>query len=57
VRLIGYLKKALGKGLLYSNCGYTRVAVFSDADWTSSPIDKWSATTIGYCVFLGGKFA
>ena len=33
VRILRYLKKALDKRLLYSNCGHIRVASFSDADW------------------------
>ena len=38
LQILRYLKKALGKGLLYSDCGHTRVADFSDTDWAGSPI-------------------
>ena len=34
MRILRYMKKALGRALLYSDQGYNRVACFSDADWT-----------------------
>ena len=37
MRILRYLKKALGRGLLYSDHGYTRVASFSYADWVGCP--------------------
>jgi len=49
VQILGYLKKASGKGFLYSDCGHTRVDGFSDVDWARS-----TATT-GFYVFLGGN--
>jgi len=48
-----YLKKAPGRGLLYSDQRHTRIAGFSDADWAGCPFDRRSTT--GYCVFLGGN--
>ena len=33
MRILRYLKKARGKGLLYSVHGHTRVTYFSYADW------------------------
>ena len=32
-QILRYLKKALGKGLLYLGCEHTRVIGFSDVDW------------------------
>jgi len=32
MRILRYMKKALGRGLLYSDHGYTRVVSFSDAE-------------------------
>jgi len=53
LRILRYLKKTPGKGLLYSDQGHARVAGFSDADWAGCPIDRRSTT--GYCVFFGGN--
>ena len=51
MRILRYLKKALGRELLYSDYGHTRVACFLNADWAGCSFDRRS--TIGYCVFLG----
>jgi len=51
MRILRYLKKALGRGLLYSYHGHTRVVRFSDADWKMCSFDRRMIT--GYCVFLG----
>ena len=53
LRILRYLKKAPGRGLLYSDQRHTRIAGFSDADWAGCPFDRRSTT--GYCVFLGGN--
>jgi hypothetical protein len=52
-RIIRYLKRAPGLGILYRPNGYLRIEGFTDADWASSPLDKQS--TIRYCTFLGGN--
>lgn len=54
LRVLKYLKRALGKGLLFKNHGHLSVIGYSDADWAECPIDRRS--TSGYCVFLGGNF-
>ena len=53
VRILRYLKKAPGRGLLYRDHGHKKVEAFSDADWAGSPIDRRS--TSGFCTFVGGN--
>ncbi|XP_057434172.1 uncharacterized protein LOC130726869 isoform X2 [Lotus japonicus] len=53
IRIVKYLKKAPGRGIVYRDHGHMRVEAFSDADWAGSPMDRKSTT--GYCVFLGGN--
>ena len=50
---MGYLKGAPRCGILYDNHGHTRIECFSDADWAGCKEDRRS--TLGYCVFVGGK--
>ncbi|XP_020260126.1 uncharacterized protein LOC109836585 [Asparagus officinalis] len=52
-RILWYLKKTPGKGVIYSNSNHTRIAGFLDANWVGSHKDRWSI--IGYCMFLGGN--
>ncbi|XP_052728811.1 secreted RxLR effector protein 161-like [Vigna angularis] len=53
IRILRYVKKAPGQGLLYEDKGSIHVSGYCDADWAGSPIDRRSTT--GYCVFLGGN--
>jgi len=53
IRILRYLKKASGQGLLYEDKGNTQVFGYCDVDWAGSPMDRRSTT--GYCVFLGGN--
>ena len=53
IRILRYVKKAPGQGLLYEDKGSIQVSGYCDADWAGSPIDRRSTT--GYCVFLGGN--
>ena len=53
IRILRYIKRAPGKGLVYENKGHTQIVGYSDADWAGSPIDRRS--TSGYCVFVGGN--
>lgn len=52
-RIVRYLKRAPGLGILYRRNGHLRVEGFTDADWAGSPSDRRSTT--GYCTFLGGN--
>ena len=53
VRVLRYLKRASGLGLLYRSNGHLKVEGFTDTDWAGSPSDRRSTT--GYCTFLGGN--
>ena len=48
--IICYLKRASGRGILYSNHGYNKLECFMDVDWAGSKEDIRS--TSGYCVFV-----
>ena len=52
MRILKYLKKALRKGILYSDSSHIRVD-FTDANWAGLLIDRQSIT--GYGVFLRGN--
>ncbi|XP_019150387.1 PREDICTED: uncharacterized protein LOC109147209 [Ipomoea nil] len=53
VRVLRYIKRAPGQGLLYEDRGHTQVVGYSDADWAGCPFDRRS--TSGYCVLIGGN--
>ena len=53
IRILRYLKKASGQGLLYEDKGNTQIFGNYDADWDGSPMDRRSTT--GYCVLFGGN--
>ena len=53
IRILKYIKKSPGKGLLYGSNNHTRVVCYSDADWARSPFDRRS--TSGYCISIGGN--
>ena len=53
MRILRYVKKAPGQGLLYEDKGNTQVSGYCDADWAGCPIDRRS--TSGQCVFVGGN--
>jgi len=53
MRILRYVKKAPGQGLLYEDKGNTQVSGYCDADCAGCPIDRRS--TSGYCVFIGGN--
>jgi hypothetical protein len=39
-RIVLYLKRALGLGILYRPNGRIRIEGFTDADWAGSPSDR-----------------
>ncbi|RZB60128.1 Retrovirus-related Pol polyprotein from transposon RE2 [Glycine soja] len=53
MRILRYVKKAPGQGLLYEDKGNTQLSGYCDADWAGCPMDRRS--TLGYCVFIGGN--
>nr|KYP76032.1 Retrovirus-related Pol polyprotein from transposon TNT 1-94 [Cajanus cajan] len=53
VRILRYIKRSPGKGLVYNDRGHTNIVGYSDADWAGDASDRRS--TSGYCVFMGGN--
>ena len=53
VRILRYIKLALGKGLLFEDQGNEHIIGYTDADWAGSPSDRCS--TSEYCVLVGGN--
>lgn len=53
IRILKYIKGALGQGLLYTDGGNMQVMGYTGADWAGSPIDRRSTT--GYCFLVGGN--
>ena len=52
-RILQYLKRAPGRGLLFRPSSSLSVTGFSDADWAGNKTDRRS--TSGYCTFVGGN--
>ena len=52
-RILIYLKKNPGKGLLFKKNRHLNVDGYCDADWANCLDDRRS--TSGYCVFVGGN--
>ncbi|XP_019177704.1 PREDICTED: uncharacterized protein LOC109172908 [Ipomoea nil] len=50
VRVLRYIKRAPGQGLLYEDRGHSQVVGYCDADWVGCPFDRRS--TSGYCVLI-----
>lgn len=46
-RVIHYLKAHIGKGLLFTKNSDINLAIYTDADFAGSPVDRRSTT--GYC--------
>ncbi|XP_052725285.1 uncharacterized mitochondrial protein AtMg00810-like [Vigna angularis] len=53
VRILKYIKRSPGKGLLYGPNNDTKIVCYSDADWAGFPSDRRS--TSGYCVSIGSN--
>jgi hypothetical protein len=51
-KILRYLKKTPGKGILMKNNNTNEICGYSDADWAGS-FDRKSTT--GYCTFVGGN--
>ena len=53
MRILRYVKRAPGKGLLYDDKGNTQLSGYCDADWTDCPMDR--RATSNYYVFIRGN--
>ncbi|XP_047945657.1 secreted RxLR effector protein 161-like [Salvia hispanica] len=53
IRILQYIKKSPGKGLLFKKNGHLNIEGYSDADYAGSKSDRKS--TSGYCTYLGGN--
>nr|KYP71093.1 Copia protein [Cajanus cajan] len=53
MRILRYIKKAPGRGLLYEDKGNSKIVYYSNADWAGSPSDRRSSSC--YCVLIGGN--
>ncbi|XP_006582764.1 uncharacterized mitochondrial protein AtMg00810-like [Glycine max] len=53
LRILRYLKGALGLGLFYPVDNDLKIQAFFDSDWATCPVSRKSVT--GYCVFLGNS--
>ena len=52
-RVLHYLKAHLGKGILFKKTSDIALAIYTDADFVGSPLDRRSTTS--YCTFLKGN--
>lgn len=52
-RILRYLKKTPGTGLLFKNNGHLKIEAYTDADWAGSHVDRRS--TSGYFTLVGGN--
>ncbi|EXC26652.1 Bifunctional phosphatase IMPL2 [Morus notabilis] len=52
-RILRYLKKDPGKGLMFRKTVNRTLEIYTDADWAGSPSDRRS--TSGYCSFIWGN--
>ena len=52
-RVLRYLKAHPGKGILFKKTLSIALAIYTDADFAGSLLDRRSTT--GYCTFLGGN--
>ncbi|RDX95882.1 hypothetical protein CR513_21524, partial [Mucuna pruriens] len=51
LRILRYIKKAPGQGLLYEDEGDTLISSYCDVDWAGSSIDRRSTTSL--CISIG----
>ena len=52
-RILRYLKRIPGRGLLFRKHAHLQVEVYTDADWAGNIMDRRS--TSSYYTFVGGK--
>jgi hypothetical protein len=44
IQILRYIKGSLGKGLIYSDRGHSRIATFTDANWVGCSTSRRSTT-------------
>ncbi|CAH9086804.1 unnamed protein product [Cuscuta europaea] len=53
IRVLRYIKKTPGQGLLFEDREHHDIVGYCDADWAGCPMDRRS--TFGYCILIGGN--
>lgn len=53
LRVVKYVKKNIGQGILLATGSSTRIVAYCDSDWASCPMTRKSLT--GFCVKLGNS--
>ena len=53
LRVLAYIKRAPGKGLIYQRHDHIRIEAYSDAGYAGDKGDQKSTT--GYCTYVGGN--
>ena len=53
LRVLAYIKRALGKGLIYRRHDHLRIEAYSDAGYVGDKGDRKSTTR--YCTYVGGN--
>ncbi|CAH9120172.1 unnamed protein product [Cuscuta epithymum] len=53
IRVLRYIKKTPGQGLLFEDRGHRDIVGYCDADWAGCLMDRRS--TSGYCILIGGN--
>ena len=52
-RILKYLKRKPGRGLIFENHGHSRIETYTDADWAGSITDRRCKSN--YCTCIGGN--
>uniref|UniRef100_A0A803QAH9 Reverse transcriptase Ty1/copia-type domain-containing protein n=1 Tax=Cannabis sativa TaxID=3483 RepID=A0A803QAH9_CANSA len=54
-RILRYIADTLDYGVPLKTSSDFSIEVFCDANWAVDLDDRWSSTSTGYCIYLGGK--
>ncbi|XP_042380465.1 uncharacterized mitochondrial protein AtMg00810-like [Zingiber officinale] len=52
-RILRYLKGSIGRGIIMTSNGHTKVEGYTDSDWAGNSLDRKSTT--GFCITVGGN--